>query len=179
MTPPILITSHEVASQYLPTPAGRTLSGIVSIGDFRSGPPTGFAKHAAPKLRLEFDDVDLESHPAGYAGATIKDVRNLIRFGTDDPSPFGETPVLVHCGAGISRSSACALVLLYLRLNSEEAAVTALLESVRYAEAMRLRVPGQEILPNRRVLFLADQELGSSLLNEVSHRFDYQRDWGQ
>ena len=60
----------------------------------------------------------------------------------------GEAPLLTHCHAGISRSSAVALIAHVLQTGNPAKSVTALREASHYAS------------PNRRIVALADSIMG-------------------
>lgn len=78
------------------------LAYLVSIGDPHDDLPVGF--HAfEPKLRLLIGDVLTDD------GATDDDVRRVIRLAESLRAATGT--VLVHCEAGVSRSSATALIM--------------------------------------------------------------------
>jgi predicted protein tyrosine phosphatase len=76
---------------------------IISIGSPGTKPPRAFTKSNLPKLRLEFLDVEDDRE-----GSPVKeDIKALIDFGYKH---LYKTFV-IHCRAGISRSSACAIIL--------------------------------------------------------------------
>jgi predicted protein tyrosine phosphatase len=101
--------------------------------------------HTIPaRLRLVFDDVVTQEE----GGPSLDDVERLVRFARD--VDFAKGLVLVHCQAGIGRSSAAALVTLSTVLgpgHEHEAAEYVLRENPR-------------AIPNRRILELGDQILG-------------------
>lgn len=171
MNPDIILTSHERAARILAsTTKGAGIEGIVSIGDVNSKAPFGFSKHPAThKLRLVFDDVDQERLPAGYVGCTEEDIQRLIGFATRV-----EGLALVHCAAGISRSSAASCIIYATRTDPgrEEEAVEALRETVRYTYGRGFR-GNDPISPNRRMIDIADHLLGREgrLLDAVLREF--------
>lgn len=117
-----------------------TITHIVSIGDKKVRKPVFLEAHPAKTLRLIFDDVSFNRQ--NLQGPTDKDIENLIEFfkSADKDSKF-----LIHCVLGQSRSTAAALVLLYI-LNSETA-VERLLEIAPQA------------IPNSMILKKADKLL--------------------
>ena len=147
----------EVASRY---EAGDILSSpercgevtcLISIGAPNDELPIGY-HNISSKLRLLFGDtLDAET------GATEADVRTIIDLAQRLRSSTGK--VLIHCEAGISRSTAAALILYACWLGPG-----------REAEAMR-RVLLQRPLaiPNRRMVELADHLLkrGGRLLEAL------------
>jgi predicted protein tyrosine phosphatase len=154
-----LITSREDARRALCDPdVGKTIKNVVSIGEVRSSPPSGFHLPWRTRIRLKFDDVEHAKLPS-YEGCTEDDVARIIRFG----SRIAKDPklTLVHCAAGISRSSAVTVVLLAVALGvgQEAEAVTQLGQAVRRTLDLGLR-SDDYIRPNRRVVWMADKALG-------------------
>ncbi|MGH8729909.1 MAG: hypothetical protein ACREV9_17510 [Burkholderiales bacterium] len=76
---------------------------LVSIGEPHNELPSGF-ENVAWRLRLLFAD-----HVNGEYGPTEADVRRIIELADSLRSSVGK--VLVHCEAGVSRSSAAALIM--------------------------------------------------------------------
>jgi predicted protein tyrosine phosphatase len=76
---------------------------IISIGNPGSRPPRSFVKSTLPKLRLEFKDV-VDDSPLSPKKEHIE---RLINFGRQHI----DKSFVIHCQAGVSRSSACAIVL--------------------------------------------------------------------
>lgn len=74
------------------------------------------------------------------------DVRTLLDF-AESWSP-NDGSLLVHCYAGVSRSTAAALITHFLKTGDADASARSLREAAPYAA------------PNRRILDLADSELG-------------------
>ena len=113
---------------------------LVSIGDASDELPLGYG-YVDHKLRLLVADVVTE------LGATEEDVRKIIRLAEDLRSRRGR--VLIHCEAGVSRSTAAALVMYACWLGPG-----------REREAM-IRVLAQRpiAIPNRRIVELADRLL--------------------
>lgn len=174
---PILIVDRAMAGRVLCNPSTCTWPKyVISIGNLEDPtPPAGYGRSAARKLRLLFDDVEVEKHVAGYEGCTEQDILDLVAFClqiADNPKP-----TLIHCAAGISRSSASALVLLAAALGpGKEAEAVAWLESARaWTVENHLRGRGTPIIPNRRVVGLADGILGRRglLLAACEARFPY------
>lgn len=113
---------------------------LVSIGDPHDELPAGY-DNVPHKLRLLVSDVVTE------LGATVEDVRQIIRLAEGLRSGTGR--ILIHCEAGVSRSSAAALIIYacWLGPGGER-------------DAMR-RVLAQRpvAVPNRRIVELADRLL--------------------
>jgi len=93
---------------------------------------------------LNFDDI-VES-VAGYVEPSEAHVRSIIDLGAG----LADTErILVHCHAGISRSSAAALILLAIRNPGHERDIASL-----------LRAEGPWFVPNRLMIEIADRLLG-------------------
>lgn len=116
---------------------------LVSLVRADEQPPTPPGVRPEHHLRLEIDDI---SDPLeGYTLPSEIHVQRLIDFlRAQEP----DEALLVHCVAGISRSTAAALVALALETEGRE------LEA-----AQRLREAAPHALPNRRIIELADHLL--------------------
>ena len=136
----------EVASRY---EAGDILSApercsevmcLVSIGDVQDELPAGY-HNVNRKLRLLVADVNTEF------GATDEDIQQIISLARELQSATGR--ILIHCEAGISRSTAAALIMYSVWLGPG-----------REREAM-MRVLAQRpiAIPNRRMVQIADRLL--------------------
>src|SRR5512145_3006315 len=113
---------------------------LISIGHGNDPLPDGY-ENAERKLRLLIADVVTEE------GATEADVQLIIQLAEQLRSESGT--LLIHCEAGISRSTATALIIYACWLGPG-----------RENEAMR-RVGAQRrfAFPNRRIVALADNLL--------------------
>jgi predicted protein tyrosine phosphatase len=76
---------------------------LISIGDPRERPPAGL-RNIAKRIRLTFDDALSQEE----GGASPSDIERLLRFAAR--VDLGRGGLIVHCQAGISRSSAAALI---------------------------------------------------------------------
>lgn len=105
-----------------------------------------------------FDDV--ESEHDGFRPATLEQVRGVLDFAA---AVRPGDHLLVHCMAGISRSTACAMAILTAHLGpgSERAAA----ETIRHLR--------RQARPNRWVVKLADQLLHrqGALIHACEHVF--------
>lgn len=118
-------------------------SHVVSLLDPQDWPET--PEGVAPERHHRVGVYDYAERLPGMVVPEQEHVAGLIAFlaGWD-----GTTPLLVHCWAGISRSSATALVALALRHPGRE------------ADAARLlRARSAIAAPNRRIIALADRHL--------------------
>ena len=96
-------------------------------------------------LLLDMDDIN--EHIEGYVVPAEQHVGDLLRFVRAWPR---EAPLVVHCYAGISRSTAGAFVTA-CALNPRRDELTI---------ARALRTASQTATPNLRIVRLADQMLG-------------------
>jgi predicted protein tyrosine phosphatase len=137
----IEVASRPEASDILVSPQRcAEITCLVSIGDSQDELPAGY-DNVPHKLRLLVADVVTE------LGATEEDISRIIRLADDLRSHTGR--VLIHCEAGVSRSSAAALIIYAYWLGPG-----------REQEAMD-RVLSQRpvAIPNRRMIELADRLL--------------------
>lgn len=139
----IEVASRPEASRILSSPYQcAEVSFLVSIGAPEDELPEGYS-NISRKLRLLFGDTQTAED-----GATESDVRCLIELAHRLKGSAGR--VLIHCEAGVSRSTAAALIM-----------YTCLLGPGSEREAME-RVLGQRPIarPNRRMVEIADHLLG-------------------
>lgn len=81
---------------------------LVSHGAPGGTVPQGWGRFAtARKLRMEFDDIDRTGH-AWYIAPSEEDVARILRFGQQ----LDHGKLLVHCAAGVSRSTASGIMLM-------------------------------------------------------------------
>ena len=115
---------------------------LVSIGEPHEELPDGY-ENVRRRLRLHFADT-----VAGELSPTKEDVQRIIELAETLRSSSGR--ILVHCAAGISRSSAAALIMhaVWLGTGRERDALERVLAQRPIAR------------PNRRMVELADELLG-------------------
>ena len=137
----IEVVSRAEASEILNSPLRCSeVTYLVSIGDLHDELPAGY-DNVTHKLRLLIADVVTE------LGATEEDVGRIIRLAEGLSSESGR--VLIHCEAGVSRSSAAALIMYACWLGPG-----------REWEAMeRVRAQRPVAFPNRRMVEIADRLL--------------------
>ena len=137
----IEIASRSEAGDILSSPHRcAEVTCLISIGDPHDELPAGY-DNVPHKLRLLVADVVTE------LGATEEDVRRIIRLAEGLRSGTGR--VLIHCEAGVSRSSAAALIMYACWLGPG-----------REGEAMgRVLTQRPIAIPNRRMVELADKLL--------------------
>lgn len=117
---------------------------LVSVVAADEQPPTPAGLAPGRHLRLALDDIE-EPFP-GLVAPAAEHVAALVDFAG---GWRGDGPLLIHCAAGISRSTAAALACLCLHSDADEAAL-----------ARRLRRAAPHAHPNRRLVALADTRLG-------------------
>jgi len=127
---------------------------LISIGDGDDPLPEGY-ENASRRLRWLIADVVTEE------GASEDDIKRIINLAEQLHSETGT--LLIHCEAGISRSTATALIMYacWLGRGREE-------EAMRRVMAQR-----QCAIPNRRMVALADKllALGGRLLKARDQRY--------
>ena len=113
---------------------------LLSIGDVEDALPLGY-HNVDHKLRLLVADVITE------LGATEQDIQQIITLAQELQSVSGR--VLIHCEAGVSRSSAAALIMYACWLGPGE----------EHEAMMRVLTQRPIAMPNRRMVELADRLL--------------------
>ena len=115
---------------------------LVSVIEAYAQPPTPPEISPARHYRCMVDDI-VESRP-GQTVPQSEQVASLIKFLQSWEVDNG---LLIHCMAGVSRSTAVALIAHVLKTSQPRQSVTALLKAAPYA------------WPNRRIVALADSIL--------------------
>jgi predicted protein tyrosine phosphatase len=140
----IEVVSRLEAGEILCSPAMcQEISYLVSIGDATDPLPRGY-ENIVRKLRLLIADVVTEE------GATEEDVQRIIQLAEELQScDLQGGKVLIHCEAGVSRSTAAALIMYacWLGQDREHEAMEHVIAQRPYA------------IPNRRMVKLADSLL--------------------
>lgn len=137
----IEVVSRIEAGEILCSPGHcAKITYLVSIGDGDDPLPQGY-ENAERKLRLRIADVVTEE------GATVEDIRRIVELAEQLRSESGT--LLIHCEAGISRSTATALIIYacWLGQGREDEAMERVVAQRPYA------------IPNRRMVALADRLL--------------------
>ena len=138
----IQVASRYEASSILTSPEQCSeFSFLISLGAPEDVLPVGYA-NLAPRMRLCFGDT------TGEDGASVLDIQCLIDLAKELNGSTGK--VLIHCEAGVSRSTAAALIL-----------YTCLLGEGLERKAMDLVLSQRPIaITNRRMVYIADRLLG-------------------
>ena len=151
---PLIITDYDGAAQALGEETD--IRHVISIGDVDDMPPASFGAHPARKLRLSFTDIERESPSCPwYQPCQWADVEAIIAF-----APGVDGLLLCHCAAGISRSTAAALIVLASAFGPGREA-----EAVMYLCEVR-----PQAFPNRRMVWMADTLLGREGALIAAHR---------
>lgn len=115
-------------------------SGVITIEEPDTDDP--FRTDAVPQLALQFHDIDMTM--LGYVEPEPEHIQQALAFARET-----DGPLLVHCRAGVSRSTAIALVIAADRLGAGH--------ERQACEWLRRIYPQAQ--PNRLVVFLADEVL--------------------
>ena len=137
----IKVVSRVEAGEILCTADGcAEITYLISIGDGADPLPQGYGR-VERKSRLRIADVVTEE------GATEADVLRIIELAGQLSSESGT--LLIHCEAGVSRSTAAALIIYacWLGRGREDEAMQSVIAQRPYA------------IPNRRMVALADRLL--------------------
>jgi len=130
--------------------ADRQVSHVLSILDPDQPEPEAFGAYGEhARLELKFHDI-IEETP-GFQAPQAEHVTKILEFGKDllrDPENLRH--LLVHCHAGISRSTA-SMSLLLAQAQPDLAASDVL------AQVLRIR---EKAWPNLRILELGEHQLG-------------------
>lgn len=137
----IEVCSRLEAGEILCSPSKRAnVCFVISIGEPEERPPAGFA-NVRDRVRLLFADASDETGPRD------EHVHELIRVAEALKGRSGR--VIAHCQAGISRSSAAAVIV-----------YAAILGPGREREAVaRVLLQREFATPNRKMIAIADRLL--------------------
>jgi predicted protein tyrosine phosphatase len=121
------------------------VSHLVSLVAPTEQPPTPMGIAGQRHHRVAIHDI--HEPLDGHILPAAEHIEGLIDFVR--AWPHDETPILIHCIAGISRSMAAALITLVVKAPGRE------LEAARH-----VRNAAPHAYPNRRMIAVADQLLG-------------------
>lgn len=156
MFPKIHILSYDDARFALSLGGHKNFSHVVSLNDPGCPPPDGVAR---VPLHLVHHFHDVTNSEGGYAPPTRKQVEEIVRFGmTMTP----ESLAIIHCAAGISRSSSAALAIIASKLSPGN-------RSASFAIHHLLSIK-QAIRPNPLVVRYTDDFLGYNGALVEAHR---------
>jgi predicted protein tyrosine phosphatase len=160
--------SFEISVCGIPELAGyceRQVSHVLSILDPQEPQPAAFGAFGEhERLELRFHDV-IDERP-GQLAPSARDVDRLLEFGRGLlAEPDASAHLLVHCHAGVSRSTA-ALILLLAQARPDRKAAEAV------AEVVRVR---PQAWPNLRILELGGARLGRRAELVAAARAHYAR----
>jgi HEAT repeat protein len=149
--PQIWITSFSEAAEYIAEKRD-SLKYLISIGTPGTPLPVGFDS-VPHRLRLEFSDIDEPVSEPDMIMPSPGDVLKIVEFASLVARKDGD--VLVHCHAGVSRSTAAALTVWAVLLGAEESSQEL---DVRAMSNVLAATPLAR--PNRWLVELADEILG-------------------
>lgn len=139
--PHIVVCSLAAVEDQIAATGSTHLVTLLSPGSL---PATPAAILAERHLRLAVNDIDEEIE--GLTAPTAETVEHILAFAERWD---GESPLLIHCWAGISRSTATAYVI--------ACAKNPRASEAQIAQALRQASPTAQ--PNRRIVALADARL--------------------
>ena len=141
--------------------AARAPSHMITLLDAASMIETPAGLPPAHHLRLSVNDIAQPTE--GLIPPSADLVNRLLAFGR---AWDARTPMIVHCWAGISRSSASAFILACDRNPDADERLI----------AMRMRRAAKHAYPNRKIIALADDILGrrGRMVDAVEAMGDYE-----
>jgi predicted protein tyrosine phosphatase len=149
MTPSISISSYDLATDLLGSTVGLQFSHVISINNPDTAPPGPLEDHPGKHLVLHFHDISVNPGKGNFTTPGLDHVRSIIKFAEDMTS---SSNVLCHCAAGISRSSAAALIIIASKME---------VSSINAMKAVQDVLSIKNIIhPNAIMVRLADEELG-------------------
>jgi predicted protein tyrosine phosphatase len=129
----------------------------ISILDPNEAEHQDILQYFLKTLRLRFDDIESPVDNKTFFSKDVLqktlDFYNLAKLNNIDS-------LIVHCHAGVHRSTAIALILLYLEHGDEDIAKEFLIKSRAIA------------LPNRQIISLFDEKYDSNLLQTRSELYE-------
>ncbi len=136
----IVVADRSAAGKILCSPRKRAeFAHLVSIGAPEEWEPAGF-RNIDHRIRLLFEDAATQAE----GGPSLEEIEKLVHFARS--VDFSRGRLLVHCQAGISRSSAAAMIVMAVVLGPGR----------EHEAVMLIRRSHPQARPNRRMLELAD-----------------------
>jgi predicted protein tyrosine phosphatase len=136
----------EAESRLLGLDDGRSPDHLVSIVNPEAAEPFGYGNFQGRKLLLRFQDLSVCWGDLGVRLPEADDVAQIIDFARG----VEEGHLLTHCVAGISRSTAAALIVMAVHRRPEDA----------FQMGTEIQTSRPQARPNTRMLALADEQLG-------------------
>ena len=159
----MIIVSREIAKAIYPN-----YPYLISIGEIESDPLPKIGSYTGQLLRFEFDDIEHAGGPHGYYGATLEQIQSLVDFAKQVPV---DADILIHCGQGISRSTAAAIIV--LTVQGYEDPIYKFKSIIQESVKLGYRdMENESPHPNRWMLHLADQILDTDLVDQVQDMLD-------
>lgn len=136
---------------------------LISINEPGESMPTFEYSHAGTILPLFFHDIaeELEDH----AAPSLEQVTQIVGYAKKEFFNRGSTRMLIHCTAGISRSSAAAIIVAHA-------------VGVDVREYISRLASTRGIHPNPLMIRLADEVFGGGFFEIVRDRLENTLDWG-
>ena len=152
MTPSISIASYDLAEDLLGSRVGFQFTHIISINNPGEEPPKPLENHPGKHLILHFHDISVNPGKGNFTTPGLDHVKAIIKFAETMDS---NSNVLSHCAAGISRSSAAALIIIASKME---------VSSINAMKAIQDVLAIKNIIhPNAIMVRLADEELSGDL----------------
>jgi predicted protein tyrosine phosphatase len=149
MTPRISIFGYDDAENLLGSTVGYRFTHVISINNPDTEPPRSLENHPGKHLIMHFHDISVNPGRGDFTTPGLENVRSIIKFAEDIDE---NSEVLCHCAAGISRSSASALIIIASKLE---------VSSINAMKAIQDVLSIKKIIhPNAIMVRLADEELG-------------------
>lgn len=178
LTPPFGLTVCGI--EELDAHCSTNASHVLSILDPDRAVPEAFGTYGEhAKLELRFHDIIAPS--AGEIAPTPEHVEALLAFGRGLQAEHG-AHLLVHCHAGISRSTAAMVLILAQAMPDQPAeAILGLVHSIREKAWPNIRVIeiGDAMLGRQGTLVAATHALHGLQLVRRPHLGDYMRGLGR
>ncbi|MCB1178794.1 MAG: dual specificity protein phosphatase family protein [Leptospiraceae bacterium] len=155
----IIIKSKSEIVELINKKYENRLFDAISIGDPDEDEPIKDYKKLSNYLRLEFFDMESGDPESNlYRIPEKEDFEKVISF--YEKIKNSNNDLLIHCKAGISRSTAVGLFMIYKELISEKKSIDTLL----YIRP--------KALPNRNIIKFIDEKFKTNFLEEINKIHD-------
>lgn len=123
--PSVTVTCFDIAQEYLVREPWK-FNCVLSLNDVDEGshPPQGFEEFRGLKLTLFFDDVICTD--LGLVPPSLEDAKKIVSF-----ARAANDRILIHCAAGISRSTASAIAIPAVRMAARSVHADAIMRWLR------------------------------------------------
>ena len=147
----IVTASKKYANSVMES--GEKIVGVISIGNPRSTAPVSVRGTRKPVLRLMFNDIDDRvlqvSNVKGFKVPSKNDVMSIIQFGQRiiKKAESKGGIILCHCDCGMSRSTACAVILRSIYHGKDKEGIV----------IKQVEMENPSAMPNLRMIRIADK----------------------